>query len=304
MSLNYRQAKSSQITMRVSYLFVALAIFCSACSRTRKAPNGFQVNVVREGDGAVAKPGEFLVVNLLYKDSRDSIWDDSRRRSNPMIIPVADTSAIKKEKGMESAFRILKKGDSVTIKATAKSFFEDTWSQQVPVNIKPETEITFYLGVVDILDQEGVASMQQKMQAAENERNMQMQAGQLALDTAAIDNYLSEKKIMAMKDKSGLRYVVTRQGTGTRPSLASTIVVNYKGSLMTDGRVFDQSKSPLEYPLNGFIQGWQIGFSLLPKGSRAVLYIPSSLGYGANGYPPDIPANANLIFEVELVDIK
>jgi FKBP-type peptidyl-prolyl cis-trans isomerase FkpA/FKBP-type peptidyl-prolyl cis-trans isomerase FklB len=52
------------------------------------------------------------------------------------------------------------------------------------------------------------------------------------------------------------------------------------------------------------IQGWQIGFTLLNKGSKATLYVPSSLGYGPNGYPPSIPANANLVFEIELIDFK
>ncbi len=290
--------------MKLSYVFILAVVLFSACSKTRKAPNGFEMNVVREGEGEFAKPGQYLIVNLLYKDSKDSIWDDSRRRDKPMVIPVADTAAMIKEKGMESSFRALKKGDSVILKATAKSFFEDTWGQQVPPNVKPEAEITFLLGVADILDQEGVNKLQEKMQVRDNEKNTQMQAGQLALDTTAIDSYLIENKIMAIKDRSGLRYVVTKKGAGGKPSLSSTVKVNYKGSLLLDGIVFDQSKSPLEYPLSGFIQGWQIGFPLLSKGAKATLYVPSSLGYGANGYPPMIPPNANLIFEIELIDFK
>jgi FKBP-type peptidyl-prolyl cis-trans isomerase len=92
-------------------------------------------------------------------------------------------------------------------------------------------------------------------------------------------------------------------GKGTVPSPSSKILVTYKGSLM-DGTVFDQSKAPVEWPLNRMIQGWQIGFTFLPKGTSATLYIPSTLGYGQNGYHPDIPPNANLIFEVELLDVK
>ena len=290
--------------MKLSYVLIAATVLLGACSKTRKAPNGFEINVVREGDGEYAKPGQFLVVNLIYKDSKDSVWDDSRRRDFPTIIPVGDTTGISFEKGMESSFRVLKKGDSVTLKVAAKSFFENTWRQPIPPNVKPETEITFYLGVTDVLDQEAVQKMQEKMQAQQYEKSLKMQAGQLALDTVAIDNYLAENKIVAMKDKSGLRYVVSRNGAGAKPTLSSTIKVNYKGSFLIDGKEFDKSPSPVEYPLRNFIQGWQIGFPLLSKGSRATFYVPSSLGYGVNGYPPTIPTNANLVFEVELIDFK
>jgi FKBP-type peptidyl-prolyl cis-trans isomerase len=80
------------------------------------------------------------------------------------------------------------------------------------------------------------------------------------------------------------------------------VKANYKGMLMSDGTVFEQG--PLEYPLSNLIQGWQIGFQKLQRGGKATLYIPSSLAYGINGSPPKIPSNANLIFEVELIDFK
>jgi len=52
------------------------------------------------------------------------------------------------------------------------------------------------------------------------------------------------------------------------------------------------------------IQGWDQGVAMLPKGSKAVLYIPSPLGYGARGAGADIPPNSVLRFEVEVTDIK
>ncbi len=290
--------------MKLSYVLIAAVLLFAACAKTRKAPNGLEISVVREGAGEFAKPGEFLVVNMLYKDSKDSVWDDSRKRDFPMVIPVGDTSTIKTEKGIESTFRALKKGDSVTIKVSAASLIQDTWKQQLPPAVKADNMITFYLGVKDIIDQEGIRQLQEKVQAQEYEKSRQLQEGQMALDTVAIDNYLAEKKIIAQKDASGIRYVVIRNGTGGKPTLASTIKVNYRGTLMTEGTEFDKSQSPVEYPLTRMIQGWQIAFPLLSKGTKATLYIPSSLAYGAGGYPPVIPGNANLVFEVELIDFS
>ena len=290
--------------MKLSYVLIAAAIVCGACSKTRKAPNGVEAQVVREGDGNVAATGEYLVMSMVFKDAKDSVWDDSRKRGIPVVIPMADTSAIKSEKGIESIFRVMKKGDSLIVKVTAKSFFENTQGRAVPPNIKPEGLFTFYFGVDDITNQEGLNKMQEKIMAAQNEKNRAQQQGQLAADTTAIDAYLADKKIVAMKDKSGLRYVITQTSEGGNPTLSNTVKVNYKGSLLENGKVFDQSQSPIEFPLTNLIQGWQIGFQLLSKGSKATLYIPSSLGYGLNGSPPDIPANANLVFEVELIDFK
>jgi len=288
--------------MKFSYvILIAAVIFCSACEKTRVAPNGFKCQVLREGEGEYAAPGQFLVMNMLYRDAKDSVWADTKKRGIPLIIPVGDTSMIKKEKGIESTFRILKKHDSVLLTMQASMLFD---GQPLPPNLKPEDKFTFLFGVIDITDREGVQKLQEQIQAKEMEKARAAQVGQLAADAVAIDTYLAEKKIDAQKDESGLRYVITTPGSGDKPSLESTVKVNYKGSLLADGSVFDKSESPIEFPLSNLIQGWQIGFQLLPKGTKATLYIPSTLGYGANGAPPNIPPNANLVFEVELIDFK
>ncbi len=125
---------------------------------------------------------------------------------------------------------------------------------------------------------------------------------QLTKDIGIIDKYLVDNNIDAQEDPSGLRYVIITEGTGPKPKLSNTIVVKYTGKLL-DGTIFEQPANPQTFPLSGLIAGWQIGFQHLPEGSTAVLYIPSGLAYGKNGGGP-IPPNANLIFDVELVEVK
>lgn len=127
---------------------------------------------------------------------------------------------------------------------------------------------------------------------------------QLAKDIETIDNYLAEKNITAQEDPSGLRYVITTEGTGPKPTLDNSVVVKYTGKLF-DGAIFDRTTPPNSrtFILKQLIKGWQIGFQLMPAGSTGTLYIPSGLGYGKTGNGP-VPPNANLIFEVELVDVK
>lgn len=126
---------------------------------------------------------------------------------------------------------------------------------------------------------------------------------QLAKDIQTIDKYLDDNGIVALEDPSGVRYTFEVEGTGPKPTLSNTVVVKYIGKLF-DGTVFDGTTTdPAVFRLLQLIEGWQIGFQLLPQGSKATLYIPSGLGYGKSGGGP-IPPNANLIFDVELIEVR
>jgi FKBP-type peptidyl-prolyl cis-trans isomerase len=126
---------------------------------------------------------------------------------------------------------------------------------------------------------------------------------QLAKDVAIIDKYLSEHNISAQTDASGLRYTIQTLGTGPRPTLNHCIKAKYTGKLLLQGTTFDQNTTGFKSPLKSLIEGWKKGLALFPKGTKATLYIPSGLGYGPMSSGSKIPANANLIFEVELVDV-
>ena len=128
-------------------------------------------------------------------------------------------------------------------------------------------------------------------------------AEQLAKDIETIDAYLAAKNITAIKDPSGVRYVVTSQGTGAKPTAYSNVNVNYTGKFLDSEQVFDQSTSPVTFVLYGVIQGWQIALPNVNAGSKVTLYIPSGLAYGSFGTNDGaIPGNANLIFDIELLD--
>lgn len=129
---------------------------------------------------------------------------------------------------------------------------------------------------------------------------------QFKVDTTAVQAYIATKGITGVtKDPSGLRYVITSLGTGAKPSLSSRITFSYVGKLLATEAIFDQSSSPVSAPLNTLIQGFQTGMQQLPSGSKAIFYVPSSLGYGPVGDGRGvIPSNANLIFEVELVSVN
>ncbi len=115
------------------------------------------------------------------------------------------------------------------------------------------------------------------------------------------------KKANITTTASGLQYEVLTKGTGAKsPSATDTVEVNYEGKLL-DGKVFDSSYergASISFPLNRVIKGWTEGVQLMTEGAKYRFYIPSDLAYGERGAGRDIPANAALIFDVELLKIK
>ena len=107
---------------------------------------------------------------------------------------------------------------------------------------------------------------------------------------------------------SGLQIIDIEVGSGQSPQMAQTVSVHYTGWL-ADGPKFDSSldrRQPLPFPIGTgqVIKGWDEGVATMKVGGKRRLIIPPELGYGAGGYPPVIPANAELIFDVELLEIR
>lgn len=121
-------------------------------------------------------------------------------------------------------------------------------------------------------------------------------------DDVKIEKYVAANNLNTTVDPSGIHYIITTVGTGANPTANATVTVKYKGYFL-DGSVFDQSVNPIEFPLKNLIEGWKIAIPLLKKGGKGTFIIPSALCYGSNP-PPGIPANAIMIFEIELVDFK
>jgi FKBP-type peptidyl-prolyl cis-trans isomerase len=107
------------------------------------------------------------------------------------------------------------------------------------------------------------------------------------------------------KTASGMLIKHIKEGTGPSPTATSEVKVHYEGKLI-DGKVFDSSlerKEPVTFPLNGVITCWTEGVQTMKTGGKAELICPANLAYGPNGSPPDIPPQATLVFQVELLEI-
>jgi hypothetical protein len=107
---------------------------------------------------------------------------------------------------------------------------------------------------------------------------------------------------------SGLKYTDLVAGTGASPQKGQTVTVHYTGTL-ANGKKFDSSYDhgrPADFRIGvgSVIKGWDEGLMSMKVGGKRRLVIPSALGYGPEGRPPDIPGNSTLIFDVELLGVK
>jgi FKBP-type peptidyl-prolyl cis-trans isomerase len=101
----------------------------------------------------------------------------------------------------------------------------------------------------------------------------------------------------------GLTYTVIKPGKGERPGADARVTVNYKGYLKADGSEFDAGQDA-KFPVGGVIPGFAQGLQLMQPGGKYRLCIPAALGYGEAGSGADIPPNADLVFEVDLISFK
>jgi FKBP-type peptidyl-prolyl cis-trans isomerase len=123
---------------------------------------------------------------------------------------------------------------------------------------------------------------------------------QFTNDTTALNTYLAAHSISYYRSATGIRFAIDSLGNGFPPRLDNEVKVDYTGKLLASGTVFDAGTA--DGTLSSYILGWQVGLSMLPRGTKGHLYIPSGLAYGTQSYGA-IPPNANLIFDVNLKDV-
>ena len=255
------------------------------------SPNGVKYKIHKEG-GRNAKVGDIVEVNLVNRNFKDSILFSTYETGSPLPIQITRPEY---SGDLMDALMLLSEGDSATVWLSVDSLRD---FQPIKGVLEKGTFMRYSIKVVGIYTME---EYQAKLNLAGSD--------QLAKDTLIIKKYLTDNKIKNYKrTASGLYYVIDSKGQNpkVKPANGKKVKVHYTGTLL-DGQKFDSSLDrgqPFEFHLGlgQVIRGWDEGIALLSKGSKARLFIPSQLGYGAQGAGGVIPANAVLIFDVELID--
>jgi FKBP-type peptidyl-prolyl cis-trans isomerase len=130
-------------------------------------------------------------------------------------------------------------------------------------------------------------------------------AAQAAKDMQMIFSAVKNKEIDTTGSKDGVYYQILKEGTGDAISLTDTLSVFYKGSLLKDGSVFDQTREkPAKFTLKQLIKGWQVAVPMIKVGGKIRIIIPSGQAYTIRSRNKDIPPNSVLVFDIEVLSAK
>ncbi len=258
----------------------------------KKADSGLLYKFHEKSKERKAEIGDFITVEMRYKTNEDSLLFDGNGETIPLelIEPVFAGD-------INEALAMMSKGDSATFVIRADSFLlKNAQLTRIPDFIDENSRIIFDIRMHNV----------QSLAELEKEKEMARIEG-LKKEEEMINSYILENNISVNPEISGLYYIPIREGKNAASYLSGKHVsVHYIGKFL-DGTVFDSSYSrgiPIEFELgrDQVIAGWEEGIAKMKKGGKAILLIPSELGYGSGR--GQIPPYTPLVFEVELIDVK
>lgn len=298
--------------MKKNLMFLALAAtaLASCNGGFKKGEGGLLYNIHTDKSTPVMQVGDFASINVVAKNDGDSVLFSTYESGQPQFL-LLQAPQIKGD--VYSGIALLSEGDSATIKISADSIFK---GGQRPPNFKGK-----YL-VYDIKVEKVIPKGKLTDQVFQGNVTSYINTQKEAVKTGEpkkIETYIAGTKLNYNKTASGLRYIITKPGSGPMIAAGDTAVVNYVGRFF-NGKIFDTNikaeaekaktvnpqapYEPIRFAVgqSAVIPGWDEGMQLLNKGAKASFVIPSSLAYGEQGNQMIAPFTP-LTFEVEIVDI-
>jgi FKBP-type peptidyl-prolyl cis-trans isomerase FkpA len=302
-------------TLLIAALFALVA--AQACQKKEiTTEHGYRfINHTNKG-GAKPQPGEGVSMQV-YVWIADSLFVSTRKNNNgkPSEFNIPEAKELpEKVPPVYDAILLMSAGDSATIYAPIDSMDR----QALPEKFKNEKDIRYELVLEKIVTKEEIkakeAEAQKEMEAeqmrfAEEQKNAPATIARGKNEVAPLmQKTLSDYKAGKLGDRlkktaSGLEYVVLEQGTGAAINDGDRIPTHYYGMLKSNGERFDDSFErgvSVPFGVGQLVPGFNEGMKLLNRGGKAIIFIPSPLGYGEQGAGDRIPPNSDLVFYLEM----
>jgi len=305
-------------------ILLAATLGFVACKNEKKGPGGLLYTIHKDAGKPRIKEGDVVKVDFIWKNDKDSIIKSTYDMQSPQEFPVGK----KQYAGdMNDVLFLFGEGDSATFKINIDTMLKYT-KQPRPEQVKNDKYLSYTVKIQKVIAKK----------AGETDSAFQKRANEIVMadrkaafdkrknsEEAIIKKYIVDNKLDVKTTPSGLRYVITALGTGTKPVMGDTAVVNYTGKFTfkkSDGEdnVFDTSVQsvakktmpanpmakfgPRPIPLTeGVAKGFLEALQLVGKGGKITAILPSKLGYGEQGGGPIAPYSV-LVFDIEMTDIK
>ncbi|WP_370172322.1 MULTISPECIES: FKBP-type peptidyl-prolyl cis-trans isomerase [Hyphomonas] len=241
---------------------------------------GLEYIVLKEGpeDGASPAPTDMVRVHYEGRTADGEKFDSSYDRGSPSMFRLNQVIP-----GWTQGLQLMSEGDTYLFYIPNALAYGNSNRGDV---IKAGDDLVFQVELVEVMEPKSA-------------------------DAEAWEKYTPWNSDLpeVQKTESGLQYVVLESGdaSGASPVNGQMVAVYYEGRLAENGEMFDsafQRGQPELFPSDRLIPGWVEALAMMKPGDRWLMYIPSDIAYGAQGTPGGpIPPNADLMFEVELLDV-
>lgn len=296
-----------KVTKQLLLIALSASLF-TACKQTefKKTKDGFPYKIFSSGNGDLIQAGNIVSYHITQK-MKDSVLQSSYG-AQPMFAPIPKDSATANP--LTELLIQARKGDSIQINQPVDSLIKKNprLAEDPFLSKKKGQDLITIIKVVEVYKSEDEAHGAFEKQNIEAYNKQPGITDQRKKDEAAIDQYLKDNNIQAQRTAWGAYVQVINPGSGPKPKYGQFMMLRYTGKDMT-GKVFDSNNKPgaellpVQLGAGGSIIGFEDALKGLSKGAKAMVYVPSFIGYGAQGRPPVIQPNQNLIFDIEVVDI-
>ncbi len=286
-------------SIRFAAFFMAIACFVSCTGPAfQKTPGGMPYQLFRSKDTQQARVGSYIKLTLTQQIN-DSVYFSTGNRL-PLYIPVAPQS---QPYDISELWTLLHVGDSVAATQMMDTFLKRLPAGNLPPEFKKGDRILTYIKVLGVFANDSLKTIDEKK---ENEAYGLIEKGE-------VEKFIGNKISSTQRTPAGAYVEVVETGAGDFIKKGDYVSVNYTGKTF-QGKVFDSNidttfkhVEPLRFSVGvgQMIKGFDDAMPFLKKGGKALIYIPSLLGYG--GAPPPggpIKPYDHLLFEVTVLDVQ
>ena len=304
----------------VILVFSILLIFfgCGKYKGFKKTSNGLYYKFIKKSQSSdKPKEGDIAYCQMKYMTMKDSVLFSSIKVGQPVAIPVV--KAMYRGDVNEAFENLMHIGDSAVFILSADSFYTKNVEvnlRDLPSPLKHGDKIKICIRIDSVMTK---AQIEKDQQMLSEKKKIKIDELRIA-EKQDLADFLKREKIKVKPLESGIHFIELKKGNGALVKKGNKVKMNYTG-FYVDGRCFDTSiesiadkynirnpktlYKPLELTFGEtqFIPGFTEAISLMSKGAKAKVVIPSVQGYGEEGYGP-IPPCKTLVFEMEILDVE
>ena len=295
------------------YLLILLALLTIVSCSTKKGKelktiSGFRYILYTESAGQKVKKGDYITLEMVYRNDKDSVIYDSRKANVPLRF---ELDRIPFLGSFEDGITNLSVNDSATFFVPSDSLYNYLFKnlsspEKIPQKetaFTPHSFLKFEIKILNIQSPQDAEVEQEIIQSTEEKNEEKL------LNKFLYDNGIKEKP-----DSSGYVLIIKENGKGERVDSGKVITVQYEGRFL-DGKIFDGTKKAgKDYQfLSGahhVIKGWELAMKNLKAGDKIQLILPSRLAYGKEGIRNVkdatyiVPPNTPLVFDITILSVE